>query len=402
MFGFIKNAVKAAGHGIHAGVGAVSHVTGAIGHKLSMVPVIGPGLQGVYEITTMGPIRLTAGIVDGERVDHLVLGTLKHQIDAVHEIAPYAQTIVSVVPGVGQGLSGAMGASLALANGQPLDEAMTAAIKGAIPGGPMAQAAFSLGHGLMAGKPLDQAALNSLPIPEQQKTALISGIQAAKDITEGKKVDAALYNAAKKNLPKDLQNALNTGVAVAHAQTLQGVIHAGTHAGVISKLGEIGAAKVASIPILKFGTQTMPPDTHHGFEIGHGLMSHSNVPPQAVVSAREQLTPEGKKGFDIALASHIGMTTAKAPTNMTAREKFGFYVGHGAQALPPENKGAVLATMANDNSTHVGLSHALAQVHAERTSLWNRFAHWSHLDKIHFSKPAAEAVAAAHATAPHP
>jgi hypothetical protein len=76
----------------------------------------------------------------------------KGQIADIKTIAPYAAQVVTFVPGVGQGVGAAMAAATALASGQPLSAAVLNGIKGAIPGGQLAQSAFGAVQAVAAGK----------------------------------------------------------------------------------------------------------------------------------------------------------------------------------------------------------------------------------------------------------
>ncbi len=80
----------------------------------------------------------------------------------VGPVLPYVQSVVSFVPGVGTGISAALGAAQALADGRTIDEAILAAARGAIPGGPMAQMAFDAAWGLAHGRPVDTVILGAL------------------------------------------------------------------------------------------------------------------------------------------------------------------------------------------------------------------------------------------------
>src|SRR5260221_4654747 len=80
----------------------------------------------------------------------------------VGPVLPYVQSVVSFVPGVGTGISAALGAAQALADGRSIDEAILAAARGAIPGGPMAQMAFDAAWGLAHGRPIDTVVLGAL------------------------------------------------------------------------------------------------------------------------------------------------------------------------------------------------------------------------------------------------
>jgi hypothetical protein len=81
---------------------------------------------------------------------------------AMGPVLPYVQSVISFVPGVGTGISAALGAAQALADGRRIDEALVAAACGAIPGGPMAQMAFDSAWGLAHGRPVDSVVLRAL------------------------------------------------------------------------------------------------------------------------------------------------------------------------------------------------------------------------------------------------
>lgn len=74
-----------------------------------------------------------------------------------------AQVAISFVPGVGAGINAAIAAGSALARGESITDAVAAAAKNALPGGPVTAKAFdiawSIGKSVAAGVPLDEAAL---------------------------------------------------------------------------------------------------------------------------------------------------------------------------------------------------------------------------------------------------
>lgn len=72
---------------------------------------------------------------------------------------PYAQAVLSFVPGIGTGVSAALGAASALAQGQSITDAALAAARGALPGGPVAQTAFDVGLSIAKGASPTEAAL---------------------------------------------------------------------------------------------------------------------------------------------------------------------------------------------------------------------------------------------------
>lgn len=132
----------------------------AINDVLQKIPVVGAPMKIVAD-TFSAPFDIMSNIVSGERLDHVALGALKDQLKTVKEAAPYAQTIVSLVPGVGTGVAAAIGAGAALAEGQNITEAIKAGVLGALPGGPLAAAAFNTALKVASGKNVAISALES-------------------------------------------------------------------------------------------------------------------------------------------------------------------------------------------------------------------------------------------------
>jgi hypothetical protein len=93
-----------------------------------------------------------------------------------------------------------VGAADALADGQPITQALIAGVRGAIPGGAIAQAAFDTAAQLAQGKKLDEALLtaarNRLP-PGPAQAAFDTGLA----IAQGKKVQEAMLQGAGSLLP---------------------------------------------------------------------------------------------------------------------------------------------------------------------------------------------------------
>jgi hypothetical protein len=226
---WIGNVVKCAGRDINQATQAVTTESGKVGKALNKIPVVGGVLHALYDVAfegTLGMLVMTEQVtVGGQRVDRVVLAHLKSQLDDFKEIGPYAQMVLSFIPGIGQGISAAIGAGLALANGQPISKAIMAGIKGAIPGGPLAQMAFeaatdtaqaviehrkvSFSSVVSEGVDVITAGLD-LPIPDIAKRALEGGLQCAGQLCQGKRLDKALVSsfAAELPLPDDAKKAI--------------------------------------------------------------------------------------------------------------------------------------------------------------------------------------------------
>lgn len=206
---WFTNAFKSVGKGLAAGAGAIKKI-----------PVVGKPLASVYNLG-IAPVSLAADIASGTRLDHALVGHFKAQIRDIKTVGPYAATVVSFVPGVGQGVSGVMGAALAIADGKPLTSIVTAAIKQAVPGGPLAQSAFDAAAAVAQGKSLSESALQALPIDDTQKDALKTAMRVVNDVRQGKKVANIVYEEAVRKLPPDVGKAVSIGMAVGHAAVIQ-------------------------------------------------------------------------------------------------------------------------------------------------------------------------------------
>lgn len=313
-------------------------------HGITSVPVLGGALHAVYDVSVAGPLSLATNIAKGQRIDRAALGSLKTQLNGVKEVAPYVQTVVTLVPGVGQGVGAAIGAASALAAGKNITDAMLSAAKGAIPGGPVAQAAFSIAQAGVQGKPIDQIALAALPISDEQKKMVVASVQAAKDIAHGKNVAKSVYESGKAVLPQEAQLALQTGIAIGHGRNLQELAKQGASMA-LPKLAAIGNTKALTDPALKAGLNIMhTAEEKSGFRAGVGLMQHHFIPAE-LNAIRGNLTPDQKKGFDVALAAHVGKL--KSPlVHSNPAHQFGWYVAHGMAGAKDKNQAAMKQVLA--------------------------------------------------------
>lgn len=233
FFGFVKKAAKSIGKAASSVVpkaikrAASSVVNTARNYAtkaysaVTRVPVLGTIAKATTTLATL-PARAATQLLSGRRIDQIAVDQFKTALGSAKTLAPYVQTVVSFVPGVGQGVSAGIGGALALAQGKPIDEAMLAAAKSAIPGGPLAQSAFSVATDVMQGKPVDQIAINALPVDPNAKAAMLRGLAAARDLAAGKPVDQVVIDNAIRSLPPQAQKAVQIGVAMGHAKNLQG------------------------------------------------------------------------------------------------------------------------------------------------------------------------------------
>ncbi len=147
-FSFIGDAIQIIGSGVSA-----------IGSAIGNLPIVGTLVTAVYNFS---PFPLLYSIATGERIDKALIDNFSRQLASAKDIAPYAETIISFVPGIGAGVNAAIAAAAALAAGQNISDALIAGIKNALPGGPLAQAALDLGQMAIQGKNIAKSTLDAL------------------------------------------------------------------------------------------------------------------------------------------------------------------------------------------------------------------------------------------------
>lgn len=244
---FVENTVKTAGKEVGNVVKPIQNAVGDVSKEVGKIPVIGGLVQGVFDLTymaSMWPAELAIAIViDGKRIDNAVLDTLKREVQSVKEVAPYAQMVIAIVPGIGPGVSAALSAGLALAEGQPIEEVLKAGLIGAIPGGPLVKAAVTMGvetiRQVASGQPIDLATLaqtaggvasSALGLPVAAKNALMAGIATMGAVVKGVPLDKALTDGAIAALPvsQQIKGAMTDATAItlelAHGAKLDRVL----------------------------------------------------------------------------------------------------------------------------------------------------------------------------------
>lgn len=332
FFSFIKKAASSVVNTVKSGVNkvvpkairrAVSNVVNTaknavntVARNVAKIPVLGTIAKAATSLALL-PAAAASQLLQGRRIDHIAVDQFKSAISNVRTLAPYVQTIVSFVPGVGTGLSAGLGGALALAQGQNITQALEAAVKSSIPGGAIAQAAFSVASGVMQGKPIDQIAINALPISQQQKDLLQRGLGAAKDLAAGKRVDAVLLDQALHSLPPQLQKAVQIGTAIGHAKNLQSALGAAAQ----------GAAQLAS---------------HYGNGVKAAQAFAQGVRSPAVINALHQAQSAKTALSQIVSQAQQGHPQATHIVNALRGMPFG--APHSAPALPTWPHASALPT----------------------------------------------------------
>jgi len=126
-----------------------------------------------------------------------------------------AQTGVSFIPGVGTAVSGGMAAAAAVGRGESLNDIALDAAKGALPGGPLAQAAFDIAVGVAKGGNLSDAATHALreqvPGGEIGKAAFDAGMAVARKGS----VDPDMLQVVRQGLPDASRGVFDSAVGAA-------------------------------------------------------------------------------------------------------------------------------------------------------------------------------------------
>lgn len=318
---FVSNAVKTAGREIGNATKSIQSAAGTVGKAIKKVPVVGGPLNAVFEASyhsTFGMVNAAVAIGKGQRIDKVLMGQLKDAVKDFKQVGPYAQMVISVVPGVGQGISAAMSAGLVLADGQPIAEALKAGALGAIPGGPLVQSAVkasveTIQH-VAKGEKLNLAnlaqtaggaAANALGMPKASSNALMAGIATTGNIVKGQPLDKALTDGAVHALPipnttkKAMTEATALSLDLAHGKRLDralmaridGVVgmlptNAPLRQNLLSGMKEVreqGQSKNAEHvmmtaiqsgvgdQLVSFGASHLPPAARNGVKVGIAL-----------------------------------------------------------------------------------------------------------------------------------
>jgi hypothetical protein len=354
-------AVRSVGKTVAGGVSSV-------GKQLDKVPVVGKGLHAVYSVTT-GPLELAAHITSGQRLDHAAIGAFKGQLTAARDIAPYAQTVVSMVPGIGSGVSAGIAAASVLAQGRPISEAMIEAAKSALPGGPLAKAAFDATVAVAQGKSITDVGLAAIPLPDNQKEILRQSLAVAKDIADGKRVDHILLDRVNDNLkllPAGVQQAAQVGVALGYGKNIQTAMKEAASPESLMKLVEVGKGKIGSDNVLSAGFAHLKDlETKQGFHVGAG-MSHFKFSPTELNAIRGKLAPKAKEGFDIAMSTHVGKLLKQLPAHLDPKVKFGYYASLGMRNAKQDNQVVMKKTLGTDPKVSHGMLGAKQTIIKEK------------------------------------
>jgi hypothetical protein len=203
FLGKVFKSVSKAAQGVAKSVSSAGKAIGKVVDTVNkFVPV-----KALMSFTPMGmTLRAAQGlkrVASGENVFKVAGNMVKSGLKDVGQVMQAASTVASFVPGLGTGVGAALGAAGALAQGRPITEAVMSAVKGALPGGAIAAAAFDVASGLAKGQSLSESALsaarNQLPGGPAARAAFDAGLALAR----GKKLQDVALSTAGTFVPKN-------------------------------------------------------------------------------------------------------------------------------------------------------------------------------------------------------
>lgn len=369
---FLKNIVKSAGRGIKRGARGVSRgvkssvrVVGRqsarASRKLGKVPVIGKGLKGAFDLTLNNKLQTARAVSNGVRIDKVAMRSLKRHVRSVKDVGPYARMVISTVPGVGSGVNAAIGAGLALAEGQPISQAMLQAVKGALPGGIGAQLAFDVGVSAISGKSVSPALIKGLPLSNREKSLLSAGLKDVNRLANGKKVSLATVNQALNFLPPDSRKGLEIGIAMAEGKKLQNAAPSALKKSTLRSLQKRGTRRLKTSSMLRSARSILQnAASRRSYAVGLGLTT-KRVKPIHVTAIRKRLGKKGQKGFDLALSTHVGLVQnrGKTPKKLPPKARLGYYATAGIAGASKQVKSNVIKPIAAQPATRPGAALAV-------------------------------------------
>jgi hypothetical protein len=363
---WIGNAARCAGRAAFKGVGAIGKGITKASQLVGKVPIIGGPLHSVMSLAGQ-PFRVAEAAASGANIGKLALDSFKENVAAVRSVAPVAQMVVGIVPGVGGAVSGALAVGIALSDGRPITEAMQAAAKAAIPGGALAAAAFEVTQAAIQGKNIIKAGLSTAlkQLPAEAQKALNVVQQAA----AGGNIAKIALQQAVNALPPTIQKAAMVGIAVGEGKKLQTIV-ANNIQNLPTKdlkaLVSIGQKAAAINPVYKI-TRNLAKQGVQGYDLGMGLMSRSGVNELTIMQFRKKLSPKNQAGFDLALSTKVGaVVSPPPPQGLPAAAQAAYYTTKGMVSADNTQKKELMDAIAKNPEAQKGVEVAAREIVANR------------------------------------
>lgn len=215
-----SNTIASAAHDVGHFASDVAHDAGAVASALGSVVKAASGADLITSIGT--------AFLQGKSLGEIFKAGAGALASDVQKIAPYVESVIAVIPGIGSETASAIALGVALAEGKNITDAAIDALAAQLPGGALANEAFKaakeIAKGIVQGKPLDAIAMNFVKdhVPAGPAQQALDGALA---LAHGKSLaDAGLtaLSGLRAYVPKGpLQNAFDSGMSLAHGQSLQ-------------------------------------------------------------------------------------------------------------------------------------------------------------------------------------
>ncbi len=402
----VDQAVKFLGHPVSQGIDALGRVGQQGLDLVGQIPVIGRPLEAIYDIQ-LKPFELAAQIASGKNVGQTALNGLRETVSDVRTAAPLIQSVIAVIPAVGPVASGMISASLAIAEGQPIDGVLEAGLVGAVPGGALAASAYNLGKAIVQGKASNPAAmissvLNSaasaagVQLPPGTASIIQAGIGTTAALARGEHPDQALLtnampalsamgsavgpqiqslvnqghfeDAANKlmsaipdslrALPKQVGDQIGQALRVGGAIGLGQELQSSMKDALVKKMTQLAIPPSVMTPAEVAMMNSLPEDERAGFAVGINVKNaHSS---QFQIATIRTLLPNSRSqdGFDAAISMGIGQVKATPPHSIQGNPLAvaGFQIHQGIQHSSPQHAQNELRVL--HPAARVGAAHS--------------------------------------------
>lgn len=396
------------------------------------VPGIGGLLHGVASVLAE-PFSISHEIIHGQRIDRVVMHSFDRDIQTIKEVGPWVQAVISLIPGIGPLVSGAISGGVALASGMPIDDVMVAAAAGAIPGagafvsgsiragyhtirtavatgnvdvselaGTLSQQIPGLppvaAHGIAAGVSLTQNLAQGRPVSQSALSFASSVLPSIMDTDAAKK----LLDDAQSRIPEVSSNAIQTignalsslkntapNLTPAQQSALSGMLKIATTIGVaqalqakktralsntdIAQIAESGQKIAAAVPTVAAAREMVPRPT--AFDVGLALSSFKNANIYIYRTLRDSMKGDDLTSFYAGIAVRNGLSKLTRPlvvrTESEAHETAGYYTALGLYGAPPPVQSRVLSLMQKNPSAVKGIARAETRIRA-RSGFFHR------------------------------
>ena len=144
--------------------------------------------------------------------------------------------VVSYVPVFGTAISFVVNATVSLAQGEPIDQAVLDGIGGALPGQPTSGMVFNAGVAIAKGERIDHVAIDALPISKEAKVVLKAADDVVYGILNGDNVPEVAYQAIYNRMPPDVKQGMGYARRIINGENVPEMILSQIEQAVVSRV----------------------------------------------------------------------------------------------------------------------------------------------------------------------